>query len=182
MPNNSSSRRDKDRKKKDKDKKQKKDPIPLHKEDDASKLDKNASSEDKASTDSLSLSPSLLTGTRGTPEIAESSSGRTNPDLEDEPNSDEYLVREGKDSSLPLSGTAKLTLDLSQVRDFLAEPTSLEEWLKRSTPLFFPQVLTRKDITSKLSLYIIVPIADTARTKAHTARIYLSLFITGTNE
>jgi hypothetical protein len=66
MPNNSSARREKDKKRKDK--KRETVPPPLHKEDKASKLN-NASSEDKASADSVSLSLSL-TGIRTAPEIA----------------------------------------------------------------------------------------------------------------
>ncbi len=58
------------------------------------------------------------------------------------------------------------------------------ERLQGSTPLFLPQVFTMKDNTTNF-LYI-VPIADTARTKAHAARIhffFLSLsLLTGTNE
>ena len=52
MPNNASARREKDKKKKDK--KQRRDPKPLQKEDDTSKLDK--ASMDTTSADSLSLS------------------------------------------------------------------------------------------------------------------------------
>ncbi len=59
MPNNSSARREKDKDKKKKDKKRETVPPPLHKEDKASKLD-NASSKDKASSDSSSLSLFLL--------------------------------------------------------------------------------------------------------------------------
>jgi hypothetical protein len=56
MPNNANARREKSKKKKDR--KRKTVPPPLHKEDKVSELD-NASSEDKASADSSSLSLSL---------------------------------------------------------------------------------------------------------------------------
>ncbi len=66
MPNNANARREKGKKKKDK--KRETVPPPSHKEDKVSELD-NVSSEDNASVDSSSLSLSLLTGTRGAPEI-----------------------------------------------------------------------------------------------------------------
>ncbi len=56
-------------------------------------------------------------------------------------------LREGKDSSLPPSGTAKQTLDLSQVRNSLAEPTSLETQPKSdaSTTVRYYLSLTKEE-------------------------------------